>query len=252
MTKPENYIIKTQSDAVWYLAVAKELQPTLPIDEEVERLDAKGILVDDESGKRAARKAVYSALVAAFDGPKNARIKQEGRKTTPTFLGGLSKRLDKMLQYYDEIYSTLNGRDLSVAMHHLEDEFSSTMPKEQKDKAIRAFQDAMRDFLSFEETLYNFRQLLKFGTQAVRAKPGRPKLATFYFVQSLGMDWFKMTGKPPTRIYDVINSTEAGDFFKFCIACASTVRGLHGFGSFDSAIRKVCREWHTDSSEPDF
>ncbi|HUQ35689.1 MAG TPA: hypothetical protein VM144_04865 [Aestuariivirga sp.] len=245
-----NYLINTHKDAIWYLAIAKELQPTLPIDEEVERLDAKGILIDNDSGKRAARKSVYSALIAAFNGPESARVKQEGRKATPTYFGGMSKRLNKILQNYDEIYATLHGSDVGVAMHHLEDEFASTMPPEKRQIAIRSFQDAIQDFVNIEETLYNFQRFLQFGSQAIRAKPGRPKLATFYFVQSLGMDWYKMTGTPPTRIYDAINSVEAGDFFHFCVASASTVRGVVEFGSFDSAIRKVCREWHINSSDP--
>jgi hypothetical protein len=244
----ESQVIKTARDAWLYLGIAKELEPPLPIDLEIDRLDEKRILSGNDEVKRAARRAVYQAAMGAFEGPARARRIQEGLKATPNYLGALQKRVDMILQAYEEIHSSLSGHHAIVFMKHLQQAVAS-FPKDKRKELMQLFEQRFLEFRSFQASLHEFREVLKVGSEFVVPKRGRPKEAAFHFVSRLAVEWVKITGSPPTRSYDAIRDQESGDFYKFCVAAAATVQELVLFKTLDSAVRRVCSEWSSPESK---
>jgi hypothetical protein len=93
--------------------------------------------------------------------------------------------------------------------------------------------------------------MLELATAEVSPKLGRPTEAMYFFVQTLGQEWFKMTENAPTRQFNAIDGVETGPFYKFCSAATETVSALLPSTSLDAAVRKVTDKWKLrDGWEP--
>ncbi len=247
-----NPTIKDPTDARWYLAIAQELEPELPIDREVQRLAGLGYLPPSDEVQKIVRRAVYGALVRALDGPASEKNRRENRKKTPEFWHALKTRADKMLEIYDDIEASLEGKNIHVALSFIEEALAERMPASKRDAALQAFKDAVADFHNAAFALFHFQYMVEIATAVVTPKRGRPAQSMYYFVRVLGHEWFKLTGKVPTRQFNAIEGTESGPFYSFCSAAAQTVEALLPPASLESAVRKVTDEWkHRPSSAQD-
>jgi hypothetical protein len=244
-------IIQTWSDARWYLILSDDAEPSLPIDFEVERLEEKGILRGGDPGRREARRAIHEAMWFAYNGTALGVIKQKDKKMTSSYLGALQERTDKIIRLYAEIHSSFENGNIEIALHHFEEELKQRFPKRRTAKTITRFKQELDEFLSFEDRLYKLRDLLSLGNNIVVPKRGRPKAATYHFISRLALEWFRLTGAPPTRSYDAIEGKETGDFYKFCVASAETIRAILPPGRIDSSVRQVCGEWRSKGTPPD-
>jgi hypothetical protein len=238
-------IIQTWNDALWHLKLDEDLEQSLPIDFEVERLEEKGVLHGGDRGKREARRVIHGAMWFAYNGTALGFQKQKDKKMTSSYLGALQDRTEKIIKLYGEIHSSFQNRNIEIALHNFEEELKQKFPKRQMAKTIKRFKLVLDDFLSFEDCLYRLREMLFVGTNIVAPKKGRPKSATYHFVSRLALEWFRLTGAPPSRSYDAIEGKETGDFHKFCVAAAETVRAILPPGRIDSSVRQVCGEWRS-------
>lgn len=244
--------IKTQSDLVWHLGFSRRLEPELPIDVEIDRLHEQGRFNGGTSGKLKARRAVFGAFFESSREISNEAKKQEGRKAAPNYLRPLVQKTDRILELYGDVHAALMGNDTLVTLWHIEDSLSHSVPPEKLSEAVAEFEHRFREFVSFEETLHEFRDILQFADALIKPRRGRPPEQTYHFVSALGREWMKMTGRPPTRIYDAINDCETGDFYHFCVASAATVKQVAKIGSLDSAVRRVCEAWAVKATRDPF